>query len=407
MTALVRYETAKNALAEAVNVDEVKDIRDKAVAMQAYARQAKDQELIGYATEIRLRAEIRAGELLIEMKETGARDAGTGGDRKSRSQPATVIEAAELDDADDQEALTVAPEKAPTLADLGVSKTQSSRWQRLAALPKPSQEAKIESAKKRAADAVDKMSPDATMASRTQPDDSLDFFPTPPWGTRALMKVVWPRIGMPPREKVWEPACGEGHMAEVLAEYFHTVVASDIFPYGYGMGGVDFLNEDASNKIDANWIVTNPPFKANNGEKFVLRALELARDGVAMFFRLQWLEGTGRYENLFLRHPPTIIAQFAERIPLHEARWEPQGSTTTAYVWIVWLKNRNPVLKTEFFWIPPGQRKALTLDDDLDRFLESPVKKKKHKVAPTTMPGAPRVVSFSDGDLSIPQNLRR
>jgi site-specific DNA-methyltransferase (adenine-specific) len=136
VSGLVKYNAARRALAEAHRVDEVKSIRDKAVAMQEYARQAKDTELIGYATEIRLRAERKAGELLAKMdKPSGGQ---VSGKKKKidgrRSTPSN---------------------RPPTLSDLGITKTQSSKWQRLADLKQDDFEAKVERAKKKSLSAID------------------------------------------------------------------------------------------------------------------------------------------------------------------------------------------------------------------------------------------------------------
>ena len=95
------------------------------------------------------------------------------------------------------------------------------------------------------------------VAQRIEAQDSLDDFPTPPWATRALIEHV---LGGKKRVKsqvCLEPACGTGHMAKVLAEYFGTVTAADIHPYGYG-GVQDFLaTPHETNVFD--WVITNPP----------------------------------------------------------------------------------------------------------------------------------------------------
>jgi hypothetical protein len=79
MNALVKYDSACRALAEARSVDEVKDIHDKAVAMAAYARQAKNKDLEADAVEIRMRATRRLDQLRQAQKETVGLNTGTRG----------------------------------------------------------------------------------------------------------------------------------------------------------------------------------------------------------------------------------------------------------------------------------------------------------------------------------------
>lgn len=203
----------------------------------------------------------------------------------------------------------------------------------------------------------------AVMAQRIEPADSLDFFPTPPWGTRTFARHVLPVLWPWPdacKASAWDPACGQGHMALALAEDFARVEASDIFDYGFG-GVSDFLHPDLA-PPDADWIVTNPPF--NLAEEFILKALKLARRGVAMLCRANFAEGQGRYTRLFSRRPPQIEAIFVDRLPMHRGRWVIDGSSATAYAWFCWL-NAPPHDwgAPRRMWIPPS-RKALSMPGD-------------------------------------------
>jgi len=110
---LIKYDAMCVAIAEAYEVDEVKEIRDKAVAMEAYFRVAKNPEPERRACEIRLRSERRAGQLLGQMKKAG------GGD-KGRNQHATWVPPSS------------GMMEPPTLANMGITNNESSQWQQLA-----------------------------------------------------------------------------------------------------------------------------------------------------------------------------------------------------------------------------------------------------------------------------------
>lgn len=406
MTSLLKYDIARRAIAEAKTFDEVREWEDKAAAVREYGRRIEDRQMELDALEIRQDARRRRGQLLLALKAEGKLVEG----RKK------------LSTTDDSFRVT--------LVDLDVTPDESARDQKIAALDGDSYSRLVARCRKYAEDHPEKHTLDvlrppeepvgarATMAGRLEDTESLDYFPTPPWSTRALIETVFPRIGARLEGTIWEPACGEGHMAEVIAEY-GKVHASDIHPYGYGQVA-DFL--DVDDQVD--WIITNPPF-GDKATAFIKHAFDCA-ENVAMFLQLRYLEGIDRYTEVFKDRPPTQVCFFVERVPLHRGRWEPQGDTATAYCWLVWIKDRFPRAP---FWIPPGQREALTRPDDAERFTTHPVTKQIHNhaasdsdtpaacepapdealtPASSKSPGAGSTLSDDDWeDDSIPAFLRR
>ncbi len=154
-------------------------------------------------------------------------------------------------------------------------------------------------------------------------------------------------------------------MAHGLADYFGDVFQSDA--YSYGDHAIhDFTAWFSRPPLErADWIVTNPPFA--HVETFIRHAWDHARRGVAMLCRLALLETSGRHRLLYRDCPLTIVAPFAERVCMTKGRWEPDGSTASAYAWFVWLKpgaalwpTGAPLLRP----IPPGTRSRLTRPTD-------------------------------------------
>lgn len=187
-----------------------------------------------------------------------------------------------------------------------------------------------------------KTSVHATLGSRnvaTQERVEHDYYATEPAAVELLLEL----------EKfshyVWEPACGEGHISKVLEAHGHDVLSTDLVDRGYGIGGVDFLTED--NVYDCD-IITNPPYKY--GKEFVEKALEAVGNGhkVAMFLKLQFLEGKAR-RKLFSKYPPKTVYVSSGR--LHCARngdfKEAMKNNAVAYCWFVWEKGYkgNTVIK--------------------------------------------------------------
>ena len=173
-----------------------------------------------------------------------------------------------------------------------------------------------------------------------------DFYPTPAWATHALADNE--RF----EGDIWECACGNGAMSDVLELYGNRLISTDLYDRGFGEAGVDFLTESRR----APNIVTNPPY--NSAEGFVRAGLEKADRKFALLLRLAFLEGANRQRTIFSKCPPSRVWIFSERITFYPLNAERKGSGTTAYAWFVWEKQA--ASGTELHWLPTGYKRRFS-----------------------------------------------
>lgn len=136
-------------------------------------------------------------------------------------------------------------------------------------------------------------------------------------------------------ENIWEPACGQNHISNVLKEKGYKVYCTDLIDRGYNDGTFNFLTSNYKWKGD---IITNPPYKY--AQEFVEKSLNLINMGnkVAMFLKLQFLEGQKR-KKLFLKNPPKIIYVSSSRLKCSKnGIFKNNESSAVAYCWYIWEK---------------------------------------------------------------------
>jgi site-specific DNA-methyltransferase (adenine-specific) len=112
---LVLFDKAKKAIAEAVSIDEVRDIRNKADAMRIYYKQAGESlTMQNQCAQIKIFAERKIGEILSEIEKN------KGGQAEHSSYRSPEVTS-----------------RIETLNDLGISKMQSFKYQSIASIPEP------------------------------------------------------------------------------------------------------------------------------------------------------------------------------------------------------------------------------------------------------------------------------
>lgn len=168
---------------------------------------------------------------------------------------------------------------------------------------------------------------------------ALDFYPTPEFCTQSLLDRETFNKG------IWEPACGNGAMSDVLTKNGYGVWSTDIADYNYGQPDVDFLTCGVGWNGD---IITNPPFKL--AQEFVEKALFLNTRKCAFLCKLAFLEGKSR-KAMFETTPLKTVYVFSGRVSMYRngQKKEKQAGGMIAFAWFVWDKEYSG--KPQLAWI--------------------------------------------------------
>ena len=159
-----------------------------------------------------------------------------------------------------------------------------------------------------------------------------DFYATEPKAIDILLKEETFN------NNIWECACGEGDMSKRLEHHGYKVKSTDLIYRGYGTGNINFLEQTDIWHGD---IITNPPYKY--AQQFIEHGLTLLETGdkLAMFLKVQFLEGKKRKE-MFLKYPPKKIYVSSSRLLCAKngdfEGMRKGGGSAVAYAWFIWEK---------------------------------------------------------------------
>lgn len=160
-----------------------------------------------------------------------------------------------------------------------------------------------------------------------------DFYPTPEYVTQALLdKVRFEGV-------IWEPACGNGKMSEVIKDYGYHVISTDLVNRGYwdALSGVDFLMENEKHDN----IITNPPFEL--AFPFIEQGLRLCRKKLALLLPIRYLTGKKRAE-LYRKQPPRWIIVIPNKVDFLG-----NSNPVMEFAWFVWEKSNCENI-TQILW---------------------------------------------------------
>ena len=200
--------------------------------------------------------------------------------------------------------------------------------------------------------------------------NKLDYYATPTVEVINILEEIEPNFI---NKSILEPCIGGGHMANGIEEHIYKqgyiekvrLIGTDIRNRGYENDiwelycgpEYDFFSDDYPFD-DIDWIVMNPPYSVI--EPFTIRALEIAKKGVIMLARLQFLEGEGRFDNILQYNPPTDVYVYVDRIQCWKDGLKPEGSSAQAYAWFVWdrEKNNEYLVEPRVHWIRRADKKC-------------------------------------------------
>lgn len=190
-----------------------------------------------------------------------------------------------------------------------------------------------------------------------------DYYSTPTEEVENILQRLYDEGKLDLTNKyILEPSCGGGHMLKGIVSTLDKQEANGIifgtdikdrsnlitkeletevsFHWGEEY---DYLRDEYSIGVDTDnidYVIMNPPFKLI--EPFVIRSLEIARRGVVMFGRLQFLEGEGRYESILKDNPPSDVYVYVDRVACFKnGDTSVKPSSIQAYAWYFWDKTES------------------------------------------------------------------